>query len=94
MLPVLVKERAIRRFCFYQNGRLYEGMSHQNRLYQLVENFSSQDRPGVYLLACQLTQNGEHSVITASSQRYQVWVRLHAQDAIVERRCELSHCLD
>jgi hypothetical protein len=94
MLPILVQERVVRRFFFYNDGRLYEGMSYQNKLYQLIENFSVDDRPSAYLLACKFSRDGRYTVITASSRRYQVWVNLQAADSSVERHCELSHSLD
>ncbi|HEY9644934.1 MAG TPA: hypothetical protein V6C88_01120 [Chroococcidiopsis sp.] len=76
MLPTIVHEHAVRRFYFYNDGTMYEGMSYQNRLYKLVDTFSMADKSYAYQLGCKLSYAGSQTVITATPYQHRVWTDL------------------
>lgn len=79
MLPIVVPERAVRRFYFYRNEQLSEGISYQNELYGLVQKYTLQDRLKAYVMGYRLLREGESVILTTSEYRYQVWKVLQAK---------------
>ncbi len=78
MLPSLIHEQLLHPFNFYDGGNVYQGMSHQGRLYKLLHTFNVSDRPRSYALGCELSYQGFQVVISVSLRQYKVWVNVAA----------------
>ena len=81
MLPVVIYEPSIRLFSFYFEGNIYQGMSHQGKLYKLTKSFEAKERLKAYALGCEISNRDHHVAITVSDEKYRVWVDLSAKDA-------------
>ncbi|AFY67552.1 hypothetical protein [Geitlerinema sp. PCC 7407] len=78
MLPSLIHEQLLQPFNFYNGSNVYQGMSHQGRLYKLLHTFSVSDRPKSYARGCELSYQGFQVVISVSLRQYKVWVNVAA----------------
>ncbi len=78
MLPTVIPEKLVRRFFFYLDREIRQGMVCRNGLYKLVETFPMNSRPQAYAMAIKLSGQGEEVVITASATQYEVWLGLRS----------------
>lgn len=85
MLPIVINEELVHRFNFYLNASIKQGMRHQDELYGLVHDFSSNARLTAYQKACELVEQGVPVIVTASALGYAVWVSLRSQAQIQEK---------
>jgi hypothetical protein len=81
MLPGVVPEQSVCSFHFYAEGDLRQGMRHQRHLFKLVQIFNAQQRSPAYALGCDLAEEGDRVVITASKDAYKVWQQIISPDA-------------
>lgn len=77
MVPTILNEQSVRRFCFYLDGRLYEGLTYAGHLFRLYKTIDTQDRSDVSQLCARLTQANCRVVVTTSHQFYKIWLDLH-----------------
>lgn len=78
MLPAILSEDSIRPFNFYRDGSVHQGMSYQQRLYRLIEQFKVCRRLQAYDLGCSLATQDNAVAITVSEHAYKVWVELRS----------------
>ncbi len=78
MLPSVIPEKLIRRFFFYLDQEIQEGMLCRNGLYKLVEAFDVEERLKAYALAMKLASQADEVTITVSLSHYKVWLNLRA----------------
>lgn len=78
MLPVVLSENVVNLFKFYMDGSIREGMWYNNELYGLARQLSGSHRLKGYQMACELAEQGTPVVVTASDDRYAIWISLRA----------------
>lgn len=74
--PPVVTEPQIKRFKFYIDQSVQDGMTYQNELYRLVKEFTITDYYAAYHCGCDLIGQGVPTVISVSQQHYLVWISL------------------
>lgn len=77
-LPILLSEKSICRFKFWQDGDIREGMRFQNNLYGLLRVLPIEQRWIAYDLTCTYTQRGIDVVLTCNDTYYYLWVNLRS----------------
>lgn len=78
MLPVVLSEHVVNLFKFYMDGSIREGMWYNNELYGLARELSDSHRLKGYQIACELAEQEAPVVVTASDDRYAIWIGLRA----------------
>ena len=78
MLPVVLSEGVVELFKFYRDGMIREGMRYSSELYGLASQFPAANRLKGYQLACELAESGTPVVVTASEERYVIWLSLRS----------------
>lgn len=95
MLPVVLSENVVNLFKFYMDGSIREGMWYNNELYGLAREFPESHRLKGYQIACELAEQGTPVVITASDDRYAIWIGLRAaaerQSSIASRELPIEY---
>ncbi|MBE9181155.1 hypothetical protein IQ268_21575 [Oculatella sp. LEGE 06141] len=81
MFPV-VPEYLVRRFKFWANGSVQEGMCQAAELYHMVASFTPQQRQQAYSLGIDLFNHGRMVVITMSKHEYVVWSGLRSSQPL------------
>lgn len=79
-LPAFINSDQACLFNFYHDGVMQQGICYGANLYGLAYAFTQQDQLNAFHFASQLLATGCQAVITLSKQKYQVWVRLHANE--------------
>lgn len=74
--PHVIPEQQITLFKFYMDQSVQDGMTHGNELYRLAKQFSPDNRLEAYRFGCELIGQGIPTLISASKQRYIVWISL------------------
>lgn len=74
-----IHEPTVRRFSFYKNGQLCEGMIYKDQIYKLVETFTQQNESQAHALFKQLKQTGNLPLMTTSTNVYRVWTCFRSQ---------------
>lgn len=74
MLPSVLSESVLQLFKFYREGSIREGLLHNNELYSLGYEFSTEHRLRGYQIACELAQQGTPIVVSVSPDRYIIWI--------------------
>lgn len=78
MLPIVISEQLVHSFSFYLDNQVRQGMLHENELYGLVYEFGADHRLRAYQCACELVEQKIPVVITASLERYTIWISLRS----------------
>ncbi|MEB3211222.1 MAG: hypothetical protein VKL39_07700 [Leptolyngbyaceae bacterium] len=78
MYPLFLNEALVQSFVFYQAGSLYQGFVLKYQIFKLVRYFSVLEREYAINLALTLQRQQLDVIITASAQRYGVWVTVAA----------------
>ncbi|UZQ54955.1 hypothetical protein OOK60_02415 [Trichothermofontia sichuanensis B231] len=78
MLPLLLNKLNLRTFKFWQNGKLHDGLCHNNELFFALRVFDSDRRVWVQEQAAQLSQQGIPVIVTYEGNSYTIWVRLRS----------------
>lgn len=78
LLPTVLNEQLISPFNFFLNGEIQQGMRHQDELYGHLDEFDTRSRLQAYQTACRLMEQAVPVLMTASSQRYVIWVNLRS----------------
>lgn len=73
-LPAIVPENQIRRFRYFYECSLYEGMTFRGRLYKRLRTYGYQQRLRAFEHACELSSRGDVVISTADSATYSLWV--------------------
>lgn len=82
MLPLLLHGFNLRTFKFWQNGKLRDGLCHNNDLFFALRVFDSGRRIWVQEQACQLSQQGIPVIVTYEGDSYTIWVRLRSSSQV------------
>jgi|GEM_PF-4246639 len=82
MLPLLLHGLNLRTFKFWQNGKLRDGLCHNNELFFALRVFDSGRRIWVQEQACQLSQQGVPVIVTYEGDSYTLWVRLRSSSQV------------
>ena len=95
MLPVVLSENVVNLFKFYSDGSIREGMRYNNELYGFARELSGSHRLTAYQIACELAEQGTPVVVTASDDRYAIWICLradaHASSPIASRELPIAN---
>jgi len=78
MLPVVLSENVVNLFKFYMDGSIREGMRYNDELYVLAHKFPGSHWLKGYQIACELAASEKLVAITASDDRYAIWIGLRA----------------
>ncbi|MDV3349379.1 hypothetical protein SPB21_17865 [Leptothoe sp. ISB3NOV94-8A] len=70
------KSQQIRRFKFWRNQRLRDGMQYQYALFQRIHTADYKQRHQVYQQASQLAQQGADILVTYEDQACHLWLNL------------------
>lgn len=74
--PPVIAEQQITLFKFYRDQAVQDGMTYGNELYRLARQFSPNHRLDAYRFGCELLEQGIPTIVSASKQRYIVWISL------------------
>ena len=80
-VPLVVDEGQINQFNVYLCDGIRRGMQYRQELYGLVREVAAQDRSKAYQLGCELLSQGLPVLMTASKQRYVLWINLRYASA-------------
>ncbi|MDX2243624.1 MAG: hypothetical protein NW224_23335 [Leptolyngbyaceae cyanobacterium bins.302] len=75
-VPLVVDENQVAPFTFYWNGAVRLGMRYDHELYGLMHEVSLYARLDAYQMGCEMLAQGLPVLITASRQRYALWLNL------------------
>lgn len=78
LLPTVLTEQLIAPFNFFLNGEIRQGMRHQDELYGHLYEFDARSRLQAYQIACRLMEQAVPVLMTASAQRYVIWINLRS----------------
>lgn len=76
MSPIIIDESSIKPFFFYLDGSLHKGMSHQKRLFWLLDTLNPGDREQIRETYLNLRKQGLTCIITKSERYYRIWTDL------------------
>jgi hypothetical protein len=80
VLPLVVAETLVSPFKFWNEG-VYCGMLYRNDFYRSLRQFPAADRLQAFTQAIEESNRGYKVCITASSERYTVWVEMRSPRA-------------
>ncbi|WP_448561606.1 hypothetical protein [Trichothermofontia sp.] len=78
ILPLLLHGFNPQTFKFWQNGKLRDGLCHNNELFFALRVFDASRRLWVQEQAGQLSQQGIPVIVTYEGDSYTIWVRLRS----------------
>lgn len=73
-LPAIIPDAQVKRFRFFSEYSLYEGMTFEGHLYKLVRTYDSRGRNKAFEQACEWSNQGRVVISTDNSQSYSLWV--------------------
>ncbi len=79
------KSQQIRRFKFWSEHALQDGMQYQYDLFQLVRTLEQQQRDEIYQQANALAKEGVDTLITNESNLWHLWLNLKHRAPKVQR---------
>lgn len=92
-LPAIIPDSQVKRFRFFSEYSLYEGMTFEGHLYKLVRTYDGKSRDKVFEQACGYGYQGRVVISTRNSQSYSLWVDMRMAvelTPVMELRGELA----
>ncbi|MBD2461818.1 hypothetical protein H6G89_12235 [Oscillatoria sp. FACHB-1407] len=79
-LPFLLTERSLGSqlflFKFWFNGKIYDGLRYQGKLFHLCCTFQASQRDKIYEIGCEFERKGIKVAITFTGKEYRLWTDL------------------
>lgn len=86
MLPTILNEHQIHQFTFYLDGKVRQGMRHNQEIFGLACTFDVKERLKAYELANVLTEAGCCAIVTVSTQ-YKIWIQMTPAGYVQWQQC-------
>ena len=83
MIPEVVNESSVNRFCYWDE-KVCQGMTYQGELYRYISSYQEPERVNLFLLGMKLRKQGVNICITRLNRTYSLWLSLRLPNSIMK----------